>query len=390
MPRILHLTPGCFDKGGISRYSRYQISALREIVGRENVRVLSLLGPDRDSFETGFAVDWHGRSGRAEGRDRAGFACEALRQALVFRPGIVHAAHVNLAPLALACARLCDARTVLNVYGLEVWSGLSPRRAASLARMDRVIADCHATANYVFAAALHPARPTVIWDCVDLLRFRPAAPDLAVIARYGLPDPGRHRVVLTLGRLAKAAVHKGFDRLIHAFAAIAKGVPEARLVIAGSGDDRPRLEALAAAEGLGGLVAFPGAIDEADLPALYRAAHLFSLVSDRGIGRGEGIPLVAIEALASGLPVLVGDEDGSREAVDGSRNGLVVSPRDPAAMAAALRTLLDEVGVGAQRRAFEARAVAEERFGYGAFVEKHRAFYAQLFASTGAMADNAA
>ena len=64
MTRILYLTPGCFDKGGISRYGRYQIEALREVIGAENVRVLSLLGPDGDEFETDFDVAWH--SGRGE------------------------------------------------------------------------------------------------------------------------------------------------------------------------------------------------------------------------------------------------------------------------------------------------------------------------------------
>lgn len=384
VPRILHLTPGCFDQGGISRYSRYQISALQEIMGPGNVRALSLLGPDGNGFETPFQTHWHGRGGPANERARAAFALRALREVFVWRPQIIHAAHVNFAPLASRLGRICRARTVLNVYGLEVWSGLSPRRAAHMACMDGIIADCHATADYVAQAALHPAQPVVIWDCADLARFRPGAPDPAVITKYGLPDPDRHRVVLTLGRLSKVAAHKGYDRLIAAFAAVVQSIPQARLVVAGRGDDRPRLEAIAAEHGVGDRVRFTGAIDEADLPALYRAAHVFSLVSDRGHGRGEGIPLTPIEAMASGLPVLVGDEDGSREAVDGSRNGLVVSPRDPAAMAEALCTLLVESGGAARRRAAEARAVAEERFGYAAFIEKHRAFYAVLAAQRAA------
>jgi glycosyltransferase involved in cell wall biosynthesis len=78
------------------------------------------------------------------------------------------------------------------------------------------------------------------------------------------------------------------------------------------------------------------------------------------------------------VPVLVGDEDGSREAVDGSRNGLVVSPRDPAAMIEALVTLLCETGAARAARVADARKVAEERFGFDAFVTKHRDFYAGL------------
>ncbi|HEY1942337.1 MAG TPA: hypothetical protein VGH40_09465, partial [Roseiarcus sp.] len=58
--RILYLTPGCYDKGGISRYCRYQIQALRENHGAERVTVLSLLGPDQNGFEEPFAVSWRG------------------------------------------------------------------------------------------------------------------------------------------------------------------------------------------------------------------------------------------------------------------------------------------------------------------------------------------
>ena len=71
---------------------------------------------------------------------------------------------------------------------------------------------------------------------------------------------------------------------------------------------------------------------------------------------------------------MVGDEDGSREAIDGYRNGIVVSHRDPAALIDALVTLLNETGTVRQHRMTEARRVAEERFGYSGFVDKHREF----------------
>jgi phosphatidylinositol alpha-1,6-mannosyltransferase len=148
--------------------------------------------------------------------------------------------------------------------------------------------------------------------------------------------------------------------------------------MAGQGDDAERLKAKAAELGHAASVIFTGPIREHDLDAIYRAAHVFCLVSDKGPGRGEGIPLTPLEALASGIPIVVGDEDGSLEAVDGSRNGIVVSPRDPAAMTEALVTLLSETGQTRETRITEARAVAEERFGYAAFREKHAALYAGI------------
>jgi len=375
----LYLTPGCFDKGGISRYSRYQIAALRQVCGPQNVRAFSLLGPDTDGFEHAFEVAWHGsgRFGSISNLDRATFAARAASTVLSWRPDLIFSAHVNFAPLLTRLGQLARAPTVLNVYGLEIWSDLTPARAKHMKRADHIVSDCHFTARYVQDERLHADPPTVIWDPVDLDRFCPGPPDRSVGEKYGLPDPDTHAIVMSLGRLAKAAAHKGFDRLIPVFASLAPEHPDLRLVIAGRGDDRPRLEALCAECGIADRVVFTGPIDEADLPALYRFATAFSLVSDRGHGRGEGIPLTPLEAMACGAPIIVGNEDGSQEAVVEERNGFVVSPRSPEAHRTAIATLLQNKALRVSMAA-EARAVAETHFSFDGFVEKHRALLTAL------------
>lgn len=215
------------------------------------------------------------------------------------------------------------------------------------------------------------ARLLQICNCVDLNRFMPAPSSRTVFAQYGIANAAKHFIVMSLGRLAGAAAHKDFDRLIGVVVGLAHRFPALRLVTAGRGDDRERLETLAAKRGISGLVTFTGAVHEDDLADVYRAAHVFSLVSDRGHGRGEGIPLAPLEAMGCGLPIIVGDEDGSREAVVDGRNGLVVTPRDPEAHANALCRLIESeqartlVATGAVQ-------VARERYSYSSFVQKHR------------------
>ncbi|MFM7008643.1 MAG: glycosyltransferase family 4 protein [Betaproteobacteria bacterium] len=374
-PRIIFITPGCFDKGGISRYCRYQIQALRSIFGNENVRIFSLMGPDNHAFEEPLSVYWHGRESQANNADRIKMSAMLLNEALNWRPSIIHSAHVNFGPLVKILAKICGATTVLNVYGVEIWSGLSKFRQQSMFTHDHIIADCHATADYVRTNSMHPNAPSVIWDCVDLDRFRPGDVDRSLIERYGLPDPSLHPIVMSLGRLSVNARHKGFDRLISSFATLLPKFPNARLVISGAGDDKKNLERLAQDKGISQEVVFTGGVDEADLAKIYRYADVFSLVSDFGFGRGEGIPLTPLEAMACGVPVIVGNEDGSREAVDGDRNGLIVSPRDQSALTNALLTILSE---RSSRRRQEARAVAEERFGYKAFEQKHYSLYTKI------------
>lgn len=368
--RILFLTTTALEYGGVGRYSRYQIAALRDILGDDAVYALSLVGGDPEA-NVAFPLHWHGRRAEVNVADRVEFALRAAWITTRWHPDTIHCAHINLTPLARRLALLSGAWTILNVYGLEIWSELADARKKHMRLIDHVIADCHFTARYVVDAGLHSQPATVIWDPVDLDRFSPGPIDPAVVEKYNLPDPAEHFIVMSLGRLAKAAAHKGFDRLIPVVAELATRMPHLRLVIAGRGDDRPRLEALCADHGITDRVVFTGSVDEADLPGLYRCAHIFSLVSDRGHGRGEGIPLTPLEAMACGVPVIVGNEDGSQEAVVDDRNGRIVSPRDPDAHCNAILELAADRAALAGLRA-QARAVAEENFSYTSFVEKHR------------------
>jgi phosphatidylinositol alpha-1,6-mannosyltransferase len=381
--RVLFLVTGCFDKGGISRYARYQISALRDLFGDAGVRALSLLGPDGTGFETPFMVHWHGRTGSLS--DKIGFSANALKNALLWRPDVVHVAHVNMTPLAVRIATLCEARTLLNVYGLEIWSGLSDNRQRAMRAMDRIVADCHFTSGYVAAERLHASEPDVIWDCIDLDRFAPSPCPPDTLLKYAMFDKRNSFVILSLGRLDKRAAHKGFDRLIEVFAKVHREVERARLVIAGQGDDRPRLEALVARRRLGEVVRFIGAVDEWDLADVYRAATIFSLVSDRGHGRGEGIPLTPLEAMGCGVPIIVGNQDGSQEAVitrDGeAANGFVIDPFDIDGHARLIVQLAQDAARLARPQGW-ARQVAADHFGYHRFVDQHRALYDSLMRRT--------
>lgn len=154
--RVLYLTPGCFDKGGISRYSRYQIRALRDLLGAENVSVLSLLGPGDDSFEEPFEVDWHGSG--ADSRSKLELVARASSLVVKLRPDAVHVAHVNFAGLARWLGSAVKATVILNVYRLEVWSGFRPDAEWGLRRADLVVSDCHFTASYLLEAGLRTVK----------------------------------------------------------------------------------------------------------------------------------------------------------------------------------------------------------------------------------------
>lgn len=377
--RILYLTPGCFDKGGISRYTRYQITALREIVGPENVCAFSLHGPTPSGFERPFHVDWHGTS--VSRLAKAEFVARVLAHAILQRPDVILTAHVNMSGAAAAIGLSIGARTILNCYGLEIWSGLRRDSSWGLRQTFHVISDCHFTAKYLAEQGLRKsASVSVIWDCVDLSRFSPAPPRPEVLARYRIPDPSTGFNILTLGRLTRSAAHKGYERLLEVFARVSRQAPLARLIFAGQGALSGELTARAQALGVGARVHFTGGVHEDDLADVYRSAHLFSLVSDRGVGRGEGIPLTALESAASGVPILVGNQDGSQEAVEQGENGYVLDSFDLDDHASKITFLASHPEVREQMGR-SARVLCERKFSYPRFVEEHRQLLETRFAS---------
>ena len=362
----MFITPGCFDKGGISRYSRYQIQAFREILGRENVFVMSLLGKEVDSFEEDFETDYAGKSS---------IRWEQIKFSLYFiwicvrhRPKIILSAHVNFSGLAYFVAQLIGAKSVLNVYGLELWSGLSKDAAWGLKNSDFIISDCHNTKAYLVKNNIRVEKDiTVIWDCVDLDKFKPVSHGLKEIKeKYGILNKGK-KIILTLGRMSHVARHKGYHRLLEVFEGLNQN--EFYLVLAGKGDLVNDLKNIVREKGFSSNVCFTGMISEQDMPAIYTIPHVFSLVSEVGVGMGEGIPLTPLEATACGTPIIVGNQDGSHEAVIDNKNGLVVEPNDLDAHAIAIENLCSKTTSSA-----EIREVAINNFSFKEFLKKHDDF----------------
>ena len=362
--KILVLTPGVFDKGGISRYGRFQISALREAYGPDDVQVISLLGRRVDDLEEPFDVAWSGAVPHTL-VSRAHFTGVSMQLALRHQPDIVLLGLVNFGPVAWAAARASGARLVQNIYGYEVWSSLTLARKQALYRSDGVISDCHNTADQALQLGLVKARPEVVWDCVDIERYTPPHGEAEDLSKYGLHPSDRFRVLI-LCRLNKRTRYKGFVRLLQLRAEHLDAGFE--VVIAGKGDDLDYLRGLSAELGIADSTVLTGPIDEQDMPAIYRSADAFYLPSEVGEDAGEGIPLTPLEAMACGAPVLVGDQDGSRETLEGA-GGWCGDPLDLAAQARYLRRLKSDRAFYEQER-LAARARAVDAFGYRAFAHK--------------------
>jgi glycosyltransferase involved in cell wall biosynthesis len=242
--------------------------------------------------------------------------------------------HLNLQPLAAVARRITGAPSVLVLHGVEGWT--PPRaaiRRAAVRDADWVVAVSRYTlTRFGEWASLPEGRSAVLPCCVDLERFTPGPPSGAVVAKYGLANAA---IILTLGRLAGSERYKGFDELLEVLGELRGLEPNLFLVIAGSGDDRARLEAKARTHGVHQFVRFTGYVPDEELIDLYRASRVFVLA-----GRGEGFGIVLLEAMACGIPVVASTLDGSFEAVREGKLGFVVDPGDRNALIAVIRDAL--------------------------------------------------
>jgi phosphatidylinositol alpha-1,6-mannosyltransferase len=197
----------------------------------------------------------------------------------------------------------------------------------------------------------HDMPPTAMLRArVDLGRF--ADPDGGQRARSRLGLAERDRVILTLGRLVR---RKGVHRLIDAMPSISELIPDAVLLVAGTGPEERSLRRKAGRRRA--MIDFAGAVSDEEAAALYAAADVFALaVSDRWFGlEAEGLGVVLLEASASGTPCVTGVSGGTPEAVLDGETGFVVDARDRSQLVDRIVALLAAPQISAElgRRARE-------------------------------------
>jgi phosphatidylinositol alpha-1,6-mannosyltransferase len=214
------------------------------------------------------------------------------------------------------------------LHGIEVWRPLTWDRRRALAHAAVVLAVSAHTLERAqdFAPGLNgaPVLPLALEE-----RRPEGAVDAVLLGRLG------RGFFLIVGRMDVRERYKGHDQLLEAL----KGIPDARLVVAGDGGDRPRLEAKAEGLGIADRVAFTGFTSEATLTELYRRCAAFAMPS-----RGEGFGLVYLEAMRAGKPVLAARGSAAEEIVVDGVTGLLVDPDGREELREALGRLLDHPG----------------------------------------------
>ncbi len=222
-------------------------------------------------------------------------------------------------------------------------------------RASRVVAVCESLGRLALRTDPRLAY-SVIPNGVDLTRFRPSSR-----ARSRHPNKVRCLVV------ARLVERKGIEDLIRAIAYLERGRYE--LEIVGSGPDERRLVELASQLGISREVIFAGSVDRSAVAGHYRDADIFTLASWE-----EAFGNVFAEALASGLPIVGSTVGGIPELVEHGKSGFLVPPREPKALAAAIRHLADQPEIRAEMGRHN-RAFAEANLSWARATTRYLSVY---------------
>lgn len=278
------------------------------------------------------------------------------------RPWVVHSMTPKAGLLCMIAAWLTGVPVRVHTFTGLVWPTATGLKRRLLMMTDRITCACATHVIPEGKGVMHDlqhggitSKPMRVLGHgnvkgVDIERFDPS--------RLGAQAASGVFTFLFVGRIVG---EKGINELVEAFARLHEEQPATRLVLVGnyeteldplSQGTRRIIDAMDAIE-------TPGPKRGDDLVSAYAEADSFVMPSYR-----EGFPNVVLEAGAMGLPSVVTDINGSREIVENGKNGLVVPPRDAAALYDAMKLMATD-NEARQRMAREARPMIVSRFERG-------------------------
>ena len=215
---------------------------------------------------------------------KAVFAARALLPSLQ-TPDFIFYEHVHLAAIHHLLPRLSGVPYGVFLHGIEVWEPLVSRRREALLRANILVSNSATTV--AAARAVNPWLPEVKVTWLGVPRRE------STVRAGELPPLG-----LIVGRMASVERLKGHDPVLDAWPEIRALIPDARLLIVGSGNDLARLKRRVLNEQIAG-VEFLGRLSDRERDQLYERSRLFFFPSKQ-----EGFGLAGVEAAAAGVPAM--------------------------------------------------------------------------------------
>lgn len=271
------------------------------------------------------------RDGSVNRRRRFGQAC-VLAAELPDDVDWIHTHYLHTpASVARYAAMIRGLGWSFSAHAKDIWTTPKWELKEKLADATWGVTCTRANLDYLRSLSPSPRKIDLVYHGLDFSRF-PAPPKRA----------GRSGGTFTIVSVGRAVEKKGFSDLLRALSAL-RGDGSWRFEHAGGGALSKKLQAEAARLGIADRITWHGSQDRAFIFDMLKRADLFVLPSRLArSGDRDGLPNVLMEAQAFGLPVVTTDVSGIPELVTHGETGWLVKARDPKALAAAIRKMMDE------------------------------------------------
>lgn len=258
---------------------------------------------------------------------------DSIWQSIIFRPDYFFCSHINFSPVVYLCNKIFKIPYIVFTHGIEVWNKLRKDKekflensktvvTVSLFTKGKLIENCPELDGKVF----------ILPNMIDINDFYPKDKNGELIQKYNLTGK---KVLFTITRLSSLEKYKGYDRVIEALPKVLKKIPNVFYIIGGEGDDKQRIVGMIKEKKLEKHVALAATINQKEKIDYYNLADVFVMPS-----KGEGFGIVFLEALACGKPVIAGNQDGSIDALQNGKTGILIDPSNIDAIANAIIDVL--------------------------------------------------
>lgn len=262
--------------------------------------------------------------------NRYKFAFQAIKSSV--NADIIVLSHINLLIFGWIIKKINPKKKIiLFAHGIEIWTQLTNWKTNFIRKHVDILAVSNFTAKKI--EEIHKIQPqniTIINNTVGPFFNIPVTFEKPreLIERYQLKT--ENQVLFTLTRLSSKEQYKGYDKVIEVLSELPENI---KYVLAGKADDEEinRLKNLISSKNLQNRVILTGFLPEAEITNHYLLADVFVMPS-----KGEGFGISFIEAAACGRRSIVGNQDGSVDAILNGELGQTVSPEDKAALKSAI------------------------------------------------------
>ncbi|HLO83764.1 MAG TPA: glycosyltransferase [Nostocaceae cyanobacterium] len=321
------LFPNVFGfKGGIQVYSCFLLKALQDLCPKDNYDIFLKYDKSNSSqwqkFQFLSHTNFHYFGHIPKLIQSIILAIKVIILGIIQRPNLVITTHVNYAIICYFLKIFTGTPYWVIAHGTEVWDLRDHAHQLALRNADKIISVSNYTSQRLLQDKnINPGKIALLPNTFDSSKFTINSKPGYLLKRYGLSL--NQPVILTVTRMGRMAKYKGYDQVLYALVKVRHYIPNVHYILAGKGDDQPRIQALIASLNLQDCVTLAGFVPDKELCDHYNLCDVFTMPSI-----GEGFGIVYLEALACGKPVLAGNQDGSVDPLVGGKLGCLVDPHD--------------------------------------------------------------